>query len=208
MKNPQIIKYVSLGISAFLIVGFVSLLVFANAQKGDRPLLPVSTDEFGGPYTLTNHLGETITEKDLKGQYQLLYFGFTYCPAICPTELSKMTEVLNILGEDGKKIQPVFITVDPERDTVEVMKSYIELFHERFIGYTGTVEQIEDIKKKYKVYATKVDDPTMTEYTVDHSSYIYFLDPDGQLLSLYKMGDSVDDMTQNIRRWLDQEQNS
>ena len=196
----------SLGISALLLVGFLGLFVFVQNKSGDqnKTLMPVSTDAFGGTYTLTNHLGETVTDKDLEGQYQLLYFGFTYCPAICPTELSKMTEALNMLGDEADAIQPVFITVDPERDTVEVMKNYIELFHTRFIGYTGTTEQIEHIKKLYKVYSAKVDDPSLSEYTVDHSSYIYFIDPQGRLLSLFKIDDGVDVMVKNIRQWLSQ----
>lgn len=205
------IKTVSIATSAILLIGFAALVLMTSPnkqQESAQELTPVSAGNFGGPFTLTNHLGETVTEKNLNGQYQLIYFGFTFCPAICPTELSKMTDVLNQLGEEGEKIQPVFISVDPERDTVPVMKDYIALFHPRFVGYTGTPEQIEDIKKKYKVYSAKVDDPSLTEYTVDHSSYIYFIDPDGQLLALYKIHDDADKITANIRKWLAQKENS
>lgn len=207
MDSKQVIKFLSLGVSGLLVVGFLVLFFSVQSHKsGDTALSPVSTNNFGGSYTLVNHLGETVTEKDLKGQYQLLYFGFTYCPAICPAELSKIADALDMLGEEGKKIQPVFISVDPERDTPQVMRDYIGLFHPRLIGYTGTIQQIEDIKKKYKVYSTKVDDPSMSDYTVDHSSYIYFMGPEGQLLSLYKVDDGADYIAENIGLWLEKDE--
>ena len=190
-----------------LVIGIAVIAITGVGLKNPdgsnyNKLEPVAAGNFGGAYTLTNHMGESVTDQTYSGQYQLIYFGFTYCPAICPTELSKMTTVLNELGAEADQIQPLFISVDPERDTVDVMKNYVSLFHPRFIGLTGTVEQIEAIKKAYKVYSAKVDDPQMTEYTVDHSSYIYFMDPEGQLLGLYKITDTAEKGTENIRAWL------
>lgn len=213
MDKKNLTRNISLAVSAVLIIGFIALQLTLRASymspKGhDGAPTPVSIEGFGGPYTLINQDGESVTEKDLSGQYQLVYFGFTYCPAICPTELSKMTDALNQLGDEADIIQPLFISVDPERDTPDVIKSYLDLFHPRFIGYTGTPEQISDIKKAYKVYSAKVDDPTMTEYTVDHSSYIYFIHPDGQLLSLYKIDQDASYMVEDIRRWLKHAQGS
>ena len=105
--------------------------------------------------------GEPVSENVLIGRYTLIYFGFTYCPAICPTELQKMSKVLTLLGDKGEEITPIFITVDPERDTVETMKQYVELFHPRLVGLTGTSEQIKTVKKAYKIYATKVKEEGM-----------------------------------------------
>lgn len=209
MDKKNLSRNISLAISAALIIGFIALqFTIIGSKRHGGQMTPVSVSGFGGPYTLVNQEGEAVTEQNLLGQYQMIYFGFTYCPAICPTELSKITDVMNQLGDDGSDIQPLFITVDPERDTAEVLKGYLELFHPRFIGYTGTVKQIEDIKRLYKVYSAKVDDPSMSEYTVDHSSYIYFLDPEGRLLSLYKIDDGADYIAKDVRKWLEHDQDS
>lgn len=162
----------------------------------------VVAKNFGGDFTLTNHLGENVTNKDFENDYRLIYFGFTYCPAICPTELQRISQILKKLGENGETIQPIFITVDPERDTVDVMKNYISLFDPRLIGLTGTVAQIENIKKAYKIYAAKVQEDGMNDYTVDHSSFIYFMGPNDTLIRIFKTGDTVEDMTNIIHRYI------
>ena len=143
---------------------------------------------------------KAVTQKDFEDEYRLIYFGFTYCPAICPTELQKISTVLKQLGNKADQIQPIFISVDPERDTVEVMKNYVELFHPRLIGLTGTIKQVEQAKKSYKIYAAKVQDETMTEYTVDHSSLIYFMNPNNAMVRAFK----TDDTAQDIARVIDE----
>lgn len=205
MIKHRLIRTAALAAMALIFsAAFTYFQVNAEFEKSENALLPVTSDTFGGPFSLTDHTGETFTDKDLLGQYQLIYFGFTYCPAICPTELQKMTSALNILEEKADQIQPVFITVDPERDTAEVMKTYISSFHPRFIGLTGTAEATEQIKRGYKVYAAKVDDPAFTEYTVDHSSFIYFISPEGQLLHIFKIEDSAQYLADTMSKWLDQ----
>jgi protein SCO1/2 len=162
----------------------------------------IVSKNFGGDFTLVNQDGETVTQDDYVDRYRLIYFGFTYCPAICPTELQKMSQALTLLGDKGEEITPIFITVDPERDTVETMKQYVELFHPRLIGLTGTPEQIKTVKKAYKIYATKVKEEGMNDYTVDHSSFIYFLDPDNNLIRIFKTDDTADDMTNTIKQYM------
>lgn len=171
-------------------------------QAGADALIPVTEDAFGGPFTLTDHTGKKVTEKDFTGKYRLIYFGFTYCPAICPTELAKITGALKSLGDEGKDIQPIFITVDPERDTVEAMGKYVTLFHPSLVGLTGTPEQIRKVAKEYKIYFAKVQDESMSDYTMDHSSFIYFMAPDDRLLRIFRMEDSAGDMANIIRQWL------
>lgn len=187
----------------------VIAIVVASFQKPGGPTAPrlmaVTQDAFGGPFSLMDHHGNSVTEKTYAGQYKLMYFGFTFCPAICPTELSKITASLNALGEDAKRIQPIFVTVDPERDTVQKMKSYVELFHPSLVGLTGTQDQISSMLKSYKIFAAKVDDPNLTEYTMDHSSFIYLIAPDGRLLHIFKIGDTADAMTTTIRAWLEKD---
>jgi protein SCO1/2 len=181
------------------ILAYAQKAHMARAAGGD--LIPVTEDAFGGPFTLTDHTGKKVTDKDFTGKYRLIYFGFTYCPAICPTELAKITAALNILGDEGKDIQPIFITVDPERDTAEAMGKYVTMFHPSLVGLTGAPEQIRKVAKDYKIYFAKVQDESMSDYTMDHSSFIYFMAPDDRLLRIFRMEDSAQDMADVIRRW-------
>lgn len=162
----------------------------------DGGAMPVAGLEIGGPFSLTNHMGEAVTEKSYAGQYKLIYFGFTYCPAICPTELQKISRVTKAIEgknpELAEKFQPLFITIDPERDTVPVMKDYVSLFHPKLVGLTGTKPQTDFITKAYRIFARRVDDPEQNDYTMDHSSYLYLMGPDDKLLGLYRMDDDAD----------------
>jgi protein SCO1/2 len=123
-----------------------------------------------------------VSEKDFLGRHMLVFFGFTYCPDICPTELQVMTAALDMMGADGDRIQPVFITVDPERDTPEVMKSYVENFGPRLVGLTGSLEEITAVAKAYRVYFAKAAKTGTDDYLMDHSSIIYLMGPDGRFL--------------------------
>jgi cytochrome oxidase Cu insertion factor (SCO1/SenC/PrrC family) len=185
----------------FFLLFCAGLYAYTDKWLGDhaRAAQGVAAENFGGDFTLVNQDGKTVTEKDFKGTWRLMYFGFTYCPAICPTELAKITASLNKLGDKAKIIHPIFISVDPERDTPKTIKSYLKSFHPSFTGLTGTVDQIAVVKKAYKVYAAKVKEEKMTDYTVDHSSFIYLMDPKENLLSIYKIQDSAEIMTEDIK---------
>lgn len=155
----------------------------------------------GGPWELKDHNGKTRTDKDFKDKYKLIYFGFASCPAICPTELQKTATAYNELSDKQKQqIQMLFVTVDPERDTAPALKNYVTLFDPTLIGLTGTTEQIEKIKNEYKVYAAKV--PEGDDYTMDHSSYIYFMTPDDKLIALYKTTQNAQEIEDSIRKYL------
>jgi len=173
-----------------------------TVQKGASTEAPIAGLNIGGPFTLTDHEGTEVTEKTYDGQYKLIYFGFTYCPAICPTELQKMSRVMNALEDNypeaAQNIQPLFVTIDPERDTVPVMQEYVSLFHPRLIGLTGTVPQINIVKKNYRIYASKVETEEQNDYTMDHSSFIYLMGPDNTLLGMYRTSDTPDGMYQDI----------
>ncbi|MFC7048123.1 SCO family protein [Emcibacter nanhaiensis] len=155
----------------------------------------------GGPFELVSQDGETVTEKDFAGKYMLIYFGYTFCPDVCPTELQAMSTALDqIPAKRLAKIAPLFITVDPERDTVAVMKQYVALFHDKLIGLTGTVEQINTIKKTYRVYAEKTESTAATDYLVDHTSIIYLMDPRGDYLSHFSYGTTPEEMAEKLNR--------
>ncbi len=166
-----------------------------TAVSGPVPLMTAS--KVGGPFTLVDQDGKTRTEKDFGGKYKLIYFGFTYCPAICPTELQKTAEAMRDLPpEIATQIQPIFITIDPERDTTKVLKNYVPMFDKNLIGLGGTKAQIDAIKKSYKVYAAKV--PQDDTYTMDHSSFIYLMTPDDTPLYMFRTTDTAERMVEAI----------
>lgn len=184
-----------------LLIGFAVFVYKTTPSKQSTPndTIFVGAD-IGGPFSLTNQNGEAVTDQDYAGQYKLIYFGFTFCPAICPTELQKITEAYRSLPENiREKITPIFISVDPERDTVAVMKDYVALFDPDLIGLTGSVEQVKAVMNEYRIYAAKVKDDTMSDYTVDHSSYIYLMSPEDTLMNVYKIDTSVTQMTENLK---------
>lgn len=187
-----------------LAIGGAIAYIQIQAEENAADIQPASSMagvSLGGPFELTDNTGKLVTEAEYDGQYKLIYFGFTYCPAICPTELQKITKTLNELDEEiAAQIQPLFITVDPERDTVEVMQEYVTLFHPRLIGLTGTNEQIDAVKQSYKIFATKVQTEDMSDYTVDHSSFIYLMGPDNKPLSIYRMADDAEYMKKDIEK--------
>lgn len=195
LLRTLIIVVVGVGIGAMM--GLYQIQGQQSA-KISKPA-PVAGIKIGGPFTLVNQDGETVTQDTYKGQYKLIYFGFTYCPAICPTELQKVTRALNELGKDGEKIQPIFITIDPERDTPKVMKDYVSLYHPRLVGLSGSPENVSAALKDFRIYAAKVQDETMNDYTMDHSSFIYFMDGEDNLLGLYRIEDSAEVIAADIK---------
>ncbi|NMD08538.1 MAG: SCO family protein, partial [Phyllobacteriaceae bacterium] len=137
----------------------------------------------GGPFTMVKHTGEPVTEKSFAGKPMLLFFGYTFCPDVCPTELQVMAEALRQLGDRGTDIQPIFVTIDPARDTPAVMAAYVAAFGEQFVGLTGTPEQVKQIAGAYRVFYQKVDNKDAPDtYLMDHSSIIYLMDGEGKFL--------------------------
>lgn len=137
----------------------------------------------GGPFELTAHDGRRVSETTFRGKLMLVYFGFTYCPDICPAGLQVVTAALEKLGADADKVAPVFITVDPERDTPEQMKQYVSSFHENFLGLTGSPKDIAKAAKAYRVYYRKVQDEALSDYTMDHTSFLYLMGTDGAFIT-------------------------
>jgi protein SCO1/2 len=152
----------------------------------------------GGPFALVDHTGWQRTEADFRGKLLLLYFGFTYCPDLCPTDLQSIGLAIDQLGKAGEEVQPLFVTLDPDRDTPQHLANYVPLFHPRLIGLTGDPSSIRQAARAYKVYYAKV--PTAGgEYTVDHSGYIYLMDRAGQYLGFFPPGTPPDRMVDVIR---------
>ncbi len=152
-----------------------------------------------GPFDLIDHNGRRTTEADFKGEKVLLYFGYTFCPDICPTSLQDMSAALDLLGSDGEKIRPLFITVDPDRDTQAHMADYVALFHERLTGLTGPKERTDAVARSFRVYHSIRTDIDPVDYPVDHSSYTYLLDEDWNLMLVFRHGTSPEIMAQAIK---------
>jgi len=140
----------------------------------------------GGPFELVNQAGQTVTERDFAGRWLLVYFGFTYCPDVCPTELGIIAAALDAMGPAGEAVTPILITIDPQRDTPDQLADYVSRFHPRMQGLTGTPEQIAAAARRYRVYYARVQRPEMTDYLMDHSSFIYLVGPDGRVRALFR----------------------
>jgi protein SCO1/2 len=142
-----------------------------------------------------------VTDQDFRGRYMLVFFGFTHCPDICPAELQVMSESLEALGPKADQVVPIFITLDPERDTPEVMGEYVKNFGPRFVGLTGSPEAIKQAKEAYRILATKTPLGGQ-DYTIDHVALAYLMDPDGKYIEHFAYGTSAAKMTETLRRYL------
>ena len=158
----------------------------------------------GGPYSAVDHNGQNITEKNFLGKLQLIFFGYTYCPDICPTALTEISAALDLLGGQADQITPIFITIDPERDTPEYLKEYVAYFHPKTIGLSGSLEQIKAIARAYRIYFAKAkeDDGASDEYLLDHSSITYLMGKDGKYLAHFSIGTSAEEIARRIRKYL------
>ncbi|CAL5192326.1 unnamed protein product [Lathyrus oleraceus] len=152
----------------------------------------------GGPFELTNHHGKRVTEKDFLGRWTLMYFGFTHCPDICPEELQKLAAAVDKIKEkSGIQTVPVFISVDPERDTVEQVAEYVKEFHPKLIGLTGSTDEIKSVARAYRVYYMKTAEED-SDYLVDHSIVIYLMAPDMGFVKFFGKNNDVDSLTDGV----------
>ena len=182
MKLTDLLRSRALAIGAaavlaLVVVGAATWLLLTPATRsmaGGEALV-------GGPFTLTDQRGAEVTEQDFAGRYMLVYFGYTYCPDVCPMTLANMTQAVDLLPpEESEQVVPIFITVDPERDTVEQLAEYATLFHPRLVALTGSPEATKAAAQAYRVYFAKAGDKDSDAYLMDHSSFIYLMGPDGR----------------------------
>lgn len=192
-------------IAAVVLAAAVGYLVFAYVQ-GLGPGRQAETDlpAIGGSFTLVDQDGKTVTDRDLRGHLTLVYFGYTYCPDVCPTTLTDIADALDKLGPEGDGVVPLFITIDPARDTPEQLKMYVGHFSKRLIGLTGTEEQVAAAARAYRVYYAKVHEKGAApdDYVMDHTSVIYLMGRDGKFLAHFTHDASPDDIAARIREYL------
>ena len=143
----------------------------------------------GGPFTLTDQHGTRISDSSFRGRLMLVYFGYSYCPDVCPTDLAAMSTAIDLLGLSGDAVQPIFITIDPERDTVQRLAEYASLFHPRLVALTGTPDEIHQVASEYRVYFEKSG--SGPNYQVNHSDIIYLMDRDGNFVAPFNLKRSV-----------------
>jgi protein SCO1/2 len=172
---------------------------FADCREGQI----AGGAQIGGPFELINSSGETVTDKDVLTGPALIYFGYTFCPDVCPLDNARNVEAIDILESRGKTVTPVFISVDPKRDTPAVVGDFAANLHERMIGLTGTEEQVKAASKTYKTYFMAHDDEGDDFYLVDHSTFSYLVLPEHGFVEFFKRGDTPDAMADRIGCFLD-----
>jgi cytochrome oxidase Cu insertion factor (SCO1/SenC/PrrC family) len=155
----------------------------------------------GGPFTLTDQTGKPRSDTDFRGKLMIIYFGYTYCPDVCPTDLMAITQALNALGPSAEGMQPIFITIDPERDT-SLLADYISAFHRSFVGLTGSAEEIRRVANSYKAFYVKVSDEHSGNYSIDHAGVIYLMGRNGEYLGFMPPQTNPDRLTEILRTHL------
>ena len=183
---------------------FLALLaaVALTACSPDKPAfkgVDITGADYAKDFALADQNGQTRSIQDFAGKVVVVFFGYTQCPDVCPTTLQELLEVRRMLGPDGDKLQPVFITVDPERDTAELLKSYMANFDPSFVALRPTPEQLPALLKDFKIYAKKVEGKTATSYTMDHSAQSYLYDPQGRLRLYNRYGSGAQALADDAR---------
>ena len=199
--RPRLIAFVIGGFLIGTLAGAAFLLL--TSPRANQPVESSGTALIGGPFTLVGADGKTVTDRDFAGRYMLVFFGFTHCPDICPAELQVIAQALGDLGGKAKQVVPIFITVDPERDTPKVMANYVKSFGPNFVGLTGTPEQIAAVAKAYRVAYSKIENKASPgDYSVDHSALVYLMDPEGRYVTHFSYGTSADELAEKLGKFL------
>jgi protein SCO1/2 len=198
-------RFVTVIVAGFLIgaLAGAAALILTRAPA-DQSVATSGKALIGGPFTLVGRDGKPVTDQAFRGKYMLVFFGFTHCPDICPAELQVMAAALDELGPKANEIIPIFITLDPERDTPLVVADYVANFSQRFVGLTGSPEQIAEAAKAYRVAFSKFqeDGAKPEDYSIDHSALVYLMGKNGEYLTHFAYGTPVAKLTETLRRYL------
>jgi protein SCO1 len=194
-QTSRLILIITAFVAGLVLCLSVVLLV---AQRGSVPLPQASA--VGGPFKLIDQNGRTVSEQDMAGKPFLVFFGFTHCPDVCPTTLFDISEVFRKLGPDADRAAALFITVDPERDTPEAMKSYLSSFDPHLRGLTGDEAAVDGVIKAYRAYTKKVPNPDGS-YTMDHTALVYLMDKDGRFVAPFNLKRRPEDSAADLRRY-------
>jgi len=188
-------------LAALVILGAGAFLALALRDNPRGAGGTVLASAIGGSFRLTDQNGKTVTDADLKGKWSLVYFGYTHCPDACPTALNDISIALEDLGTKRDAVRPVFITVDPERDTPDALKAYVTSFDAPILALTGTPEQVAQAAKGYRVYYAKHPEAG-GEYSMDHSSVIYVMDPEGRFTASFTHESTPEQIAERLKKLL------
>ncbi|MGB3450459.1 MAG: SCO family protein [Giesbergeria sp.] len=187
-----------------LLVSAGGMLTACSKGKPEFRGVDISEVDYARDFPLPDHNGQPRSIKDFNGKVVVVFFGYTQCPDVCPTTMQEMAEVKRMLGKDGDRLQAIFVTVDPERDTADMLKAYMGNFDPSFLALRGTPEQTAAVAKDFKIYYKKVDGKTPTSYTMDHSAGSYIYDTQGRLRVYYRYGSGVEALAADVRTLLDE----
>ncbi len=204
-ESDTTIKIVTILASFVIIIGAYFILTTPSTDKKKYTTEKTETSvDIGGEVELRNLAGNNENTSIYKGRYRLVYFGFTYCPDICPSALNIISQTINILDKYRIDIVPIFITIDPQRDTEQLLGPYLSHFNKKIIGYTGTDEQIKSAADKFKVYYATISRPEIgpNDYLLDHSSFIYFLDKEGKYIKHFPSTASPEEIANSINIYI------
>lgn len=198
------LRIVALTLLSFALGGVAAMALFPGGRERLLSGIPSAGKALvGGPFSLIDHTGKRVTDKDFRGRYMLVYFGFTYCPDVCPSGLQVIAAALQKLGAKAERVIPIFITVDPERDTPQQLAEYVKSFDPRLIGLTGSPDETAAAAKAYRVYYKKVPDEKSTAgFTIDHSAIIYLMGPDGSYVTHFSQTMGVDALAERLDKVL------
>ena len=187
-----------------LLTGATSQFIACSERGPQFTAIDLTGADYAKDFALTDHNGQQRTLKDFSGKVVMMFFGYTQCPDVCPTSMSEMATIRQLLGKDGERVQCLFVTVDPERDRPEMLKEYMQAFDPTFLALVPTPEQLVPLAKDYKVYYKKVDGPTPTSYTMDHTAGSYVYDTQGKLRLFTRYGTKPELTAADVRILLQQ----
>jgi protein SCO1 len=194
--RPRSRAFVIRIVATLIAVALVGLAAFMLTNPSERPRAAL----IGGPFALEDGGGETVSDQTLKGRPFLVYFGYTHCPDVCPTELARISDILGKMGD--KPIPALFITVDPERDPPKVMQDYVSSFNPAIVGLSGSPQAVEAAEKTFRVFARKGQKQPDGDYSMDHSSIVYLMDKNGAFVEAFNVERSPDDAAKDLAKYL------
>ncbi|MCC6467750.1 MAG: SCO family protein [Alphaproteobacteria bacterium] len=196
------IMMVAIGVAIALAIGLVVRAITVDPKTGGgRDASVTGTSLVGGPFELTDQDGRRVSDQQFRGKLMLVYFGYTFCPDVCPTTLLDMSQAMDALGPAGDQVQPIFVTVDPERDTPEELKKFLANFHPRTLGLTGSPAEVQAAAKAYRVYYAKAKGAER-DYLMDHTSIVYLMDRQGKYLTHFTSSIRGEQMAEAIKKFL------
>ncbi|MDO9165092.1 MAG: SCO family protein [Rhodoferax sp.] len=196
MKKRSALKFIA---TCAMVAGAAGLISACSEKKPSFAAIDLTGADYARDFALTDHNGQPRTIKDFAGKVVVLFFGYTQCPDVCPTSMTELAEVKKLLGKDGERLQGLFVTVDPQRDTPEVLKGYMANFDPSFLALYTTPDKLEALANEYKVYYKKVDGKTPTSYTMDHSAGSYVYDTQGKLRLYTRYGTGAQPLAADIK---------